>query len=80
MTVRLLPQLPRWTLGGIDLVEWEIAPVDIKLVAEFLADMLQPDRCTVDVGSTVVEEEIEADAIGHRHGTSGVRSGLAAVD
>lgn len=59
VAVWLLPELPVRSFGRIDLLEWEIAPADLKPIPQLVTYALQPDRCTPDERSAVVEKDVE---------------------
>ena len=64
--VGLLPELPVGAFDGVDLFEREVAPGDLEPVPDFVLDLAQPDRRAVDVGSTVVEVDVDGDlVVGH---------------
>jgi hypothetical protein len=56
--VGLLPELPLRTLRRIDLLQREVAPIDVERLAGLLFDPLQPDRRSVDERSAVVEVDV----------------------
>ena len=59
VVLRLLPQLPRRTLLGVDLLQTEVPPVGVKPWPKFFFHPLQPDRRIVDIRSEVIEVDIE---------------------
>ncbi len=66
MGIRLLPKLPIRPLGGVDLFQGKVAPIDLQPVTQLLSDCAQPDRRAVDVRSTVIEVDVERNLVVHK--------------
>ena len=62
----LLPKFPLGTFDGVDLFEREVPPGGLEAVADLVLNLAQPDRRAVDVGSTVVEVNVEHEQVVHR--------------
>ena len=61
----LLPEFPLGTLGGIDLFEREIAPIDLQIITHDRFDISQPHGASINIGAGVIIVNIDCDGCIH---------------